>query len=218
MTKKAKPKPESTTRGGGEPPSKSYEKVIANWTMILGISTVALVIATGVSAYFLYETDLTLSRTAERQIRAYLVAEPESVKRFNRHFAVEITVRNVGQTPAYKVLNRASGGVFDFPFKQGQVPIGYATKPISGSIFGGPIQSTVTLGRDRTHSIFTEALYDANDIGVDDRILTSKRLVAAGAIYYTDIFGKARYTRFCFYIFDATPVIISQCHQHNDAN
>jgi hypothetical protein len=87
------PEPEQPHQEPSEPKPKGYEKIIARWTIILGISTILLFIATGISAYFLYATDLTLkdtlnataraakatedavniaSATAKRQLRAYL--------------------------------------------------------------------------------------------------------------------------------------------------
>jgi hypothetical protein len=212
MTKKAKPKPRPTARGVGEPASKSYEKVIANWTKVLGISTVALVFATAISAYFLYETDLTLARTAERQIRAYVLVEPEAVARKGKYIVVQLTGRNVGQTPAYRVLNRGLGGVFDYPFKQGRIPISFATRPMTGTLASGPIQTTNTLGTDRTHAFLIEAEFAEAEVPDD------KRLLVVGAAYYTDIFGKPRYTRFCFFLKELVAGLAVQCHEHNDAN
>jgi hypothetical protein len=54
---------------------RSYEKTIAVWTSVLGGSTIALFIATAISAYFLYKTDHTISNQAEinkLQTRAYI--------------------------------------------------------------------------------------------------------------------------------------------------
>ncbi len=54
---------------------KSYENIIASWTIVLGMSTVALVAATTISAYFLWATDQTIKTqvdTARIQLRAYV--------------------------------------------------------------------------------------------------------------------------------------------------
>jgi hypothetical protein len=75
MAKKPNPQPQQPTNRGSEPLPKGYEKVIANWTRVLGASTIALVIATGVSAYFLYETDQTIKKQVGAvgiQLRAYI--------------------------------------------------------------------------------------------------------------------------------------------------
>jgi hypothetical protein len=42
------------------------------------------------------------------------------------------------------------------------------------------------------------------------------RLFVIGAVYYTDIFGKQRYARFC--IIYVTPAVGGYCTEHNDAN
>ena len=54
---------------------RSYEKTIALWTRILGISTILLFVATGISAYFLHATDQTINKQVDAlaiQLRAYV--------------------------------------------------------------------------------------------------------------------------------------------------
>ena len=73
------PEPAEADEAGEQPPSKSYEQIIARWTVILGFATVLLFVATGISAYFLYVTDHTLRDTLNVTTRAAKATE-ESVK------------------------------------------------------------------------------------------------------------------------------------------
>jgi hypothetical protein len=43
-----------------------------------------------------------------------------------------------------------------------------------------------------------------------------RQLFVIGAIYYNDIFGKQRHTRFC--LFYLSPTVGDYCTRHNDAN
>ncbi|HEX4410529.1 MAG TPA: hypothetical protein VH206_17295 [Xanthobacteraceae bacterium] len=110
-----KPAPQSTQSAGGEnQESKSYEKVMARWTKILGVSTVAVFIATGISAYFLFRTDETIKKQVEAagiQLRAYvnfqqIVYAPHFAKDPDKPNSPEpganvgVTWRNFGSTPA----------------------------------------------------------------------------------------------------------------------
>jgi hypothetical protein len=93
------------------PTPRGYEKVIANWTRVVGIATLASFLASAVSAYVLYKTDLTLgaqSENARAQIRAYVGASGSKVsgsvaKKGDTDFTnVQLTLafKNFGATPA----------------------------------------------------------------------------------------------------------------------
>ncbi len=95
-----------------EPKPESYDRVIANWTRILGASTIALFIATGVSAYFLYKTDHTIEtqvETTRLQMRAYVGMARITPKPFFEKpkdqtvssVDVKYDWRNFGFTPAF---------------------------------------------------------------------------------------------------------------------
>jgi hypothetical protein len=103
-----------TAGSGNNPNSKSYEKTIAHWTRILGASTVVLVIATGISAYFLFETDRTIKKQVEAagiQLRAYInfnqivyfphfSSDPNKPGDLPPGANVGVTWKNFGTTPA----------------------------------------------------------------------------------------------------------------------
>jgi hypothetical protein len=92
---------------GKQPASKSSETVIANWTIVVGLSTVLLFFATGMSAYFLYVTDKTLKETLEINQRPWLSVEVEAIGSFklNRRgeIPLRVKVKNNGLSPAQKV-------------------------------------------------------------------------------------------------------------------
>jgi hypothetical protein len=114
MSKQPTQKSGNPADGGGNPEPKGYEKTIARWTVVLGASTIALVIATGLSGYFLYTTDETIKKQVEAagiQLRAYVnyqqvVYIPHFSKDPDQKDAPEpgahfgVTWKNYGSTPA----------------------------------------------------------------------------------------------------------------------
>jgi hypothetical protein len=109
LTKLAKrPAPDAPPPGSGPQP-KSYEKVIANWTRVLAFSTIALFIATAISAYFLHETDQTIKKqvgATRIQLRAYVGLGPffliKTVSKEGKPDGLNVghTWKNFGSTPA----------------------------------------------------------------------------------------------------------------------
>jgi hypothetical protein len=109
----SEPQSEYANAGGDTADAKSFEKTMTRWTIVLGISTVVLSIATIISAYFLFATDQTIKKqigTALVQLRAYagfqqiiyvpkLTAEPGRPEIFLGS-AMGVTWKNFGITPA----------------------------------------------------------------------------------------------------------------------
>ncbi len=68
-------RPHGSNAESHEPKPRSDENTMAIWTVVLGLSTVVLSIATAISAYFLHSTDTTISRQLDAnriQLRAYI--------------------------------------------------------------------------------------------------------------------------------------------------
>jgi hypothetical protein len=100
--------PQNKEKGGG----RNYEKIIANWTVVLAASTIALCLATALSAYFLYKTDRTIEtqlETTKLQMRARIIADRnETTLHVEKPSAtdvssadVQIVWKNIGYTPAF---------------------------------------------------------------------------------------------------------------------
>jgi hypothetical protein len=114
MAKRTPPQSGQPTGSGSDPAPRSYERVIAIWTRVLGASTVAVFLATGVSAYFLFQTDQTIKKQVEAagiQLRAYVnFQQIPYVPHFSTDPAksdgpppganVGVTWKNFGATPA----------------------------------------------------------------------------------------------------------------------
>jgi len=114
MAKKPPEQPPTTQRYGTDPHPVGYDKVIANWTRVLASATLLVFIATGISAYFLYETDRTIKRQVEAaglQLRAYInhnqliyiarfKADPSKPDELPPGVNVGVTWKNFGSTPA----------------------------------------------------------------------------------------------------------------------
>lgn len=121
--KRKEGQPTAMQAGRGEPPSEyaggdtaktaSYEKTLARWTIVLGLATLVLSVATIVSAYFLLATEQTIKKqigATLAQLRAYvgtqqiiydpkLTAEPGRPNIFLGS-AMGVTWKNFGVTPA----------------------------------------------------------------------------------------------------------------------
>jgi hypothetical protein len=121
MAEQPNPQSGHSAKRSGNPEAKGFEKIIARWTTILGVSTIALVIATSVSAYFLWSTDQTIGKQVEAvkiQLRAYVGTNQVGYVVINRKSDVvppkktpapppvffganlAVTWKNFGSTPA----------------------------------------------------------------------------------------------------------------------
>jgi hypothetical protein len=91
--------------------SKSYEQTIARWTVVVGIFTGLLFIATAVSAYFLWQTDHTLHDTLISTNRAWVLPvslELEGPIKSDRLATFVLRYENIGREPATGMILRTS--------------------------------------------------------------------------------------------------------------
>jgi hypothetical protein len=112
-SKSANPQSEAFSTQSGQAQSKAYEKIIARWTIVLGVSTAVLSFAILIGAYFLFETNQTIRKqvaAAQAQLRAYvgfnqilyvpnIRKEPDKPAIFIGG-NVAVTWKNFGGTPA----------------------------------------------------------------------------------------------------------------------
>jgi hypothetical protein len=206
------------------------------WTALLFIATV-------INAGVLWKTDATLhdtlletkksadaaedsanaarsavelsDRTAERQLRAYINVETTNLSWNKGAAVVAINLRNAGQTPASNMVFR---GIIatnnDIPLGA-MLPSSFGDSP-ANFIMGDQDTSKVTRilgqGREETFTIQSYSPFEKNNT----KSKFPRRLFVMGAVYYNDIFGKSRHTRFCLYYL--SPAVGDYCTQHNDAN
>jgi hypothetical protein len=126
-------------------------------------------------------------KTAERQLRAYLGITQATASNFGagQIFMVSITVKNSGQTPAYKVTQHYSimGGAY--PRKE---PLPQVVVP------GGPS----TLGPGEVH-ILEISMHRPLPGSAYSQITSGDAAIYIwGSIMYEDTFGSSRETRFSY--------------------
>jgi hypothetical protein len=189
------------------------------------ITTYIVAGATAVQAIGLILTIIAMNRTARRQLRAYLSAQPNYVFNFNPSVLAEIkfTIVNHGQTPAYKV--QCSGVVdilpYPLPFNH---PFPKLPEPRSKSRF------VIHPRGNMDHHAIAARLFTANEIS---QIVagTQFRLYILGEVNYIDVFKKKRTTTLCFSVVgdqnlaattgsESIPTIeikFEPTEQHNDA-
>jgi len=197
------------------------------WTGVVGVFTVVLAVATGISAYFLYETDVTLqetlkaqARSSERQLRAYVTVEPLGMEGVITPTLFEkALVRNTGQTPAYKIVVKWTFDIFDYPFPIGRTPVVYGDIPVVGEPIPRHFGAILGPGREVTAILRAERNFSPEEGTAISKPNPRKVLAGIGVVYYTDIFGGNHYTKFChiFSNFGAQGTV-SWCPYHNDAN
>lgn len=126
----------------------------------------------------------TMQDTAERQLRAYIFAEPGPLERANI-FRYTVTFRNTGQTPAFDFSQTTNSDVFDHPASEDKFVV-KRQEPISKTILppGRLVGTTIA------HTVSPE---ERGDIHTG-----SKAFYVFGDITYRDAFRQMRTVRFRF--------------------
>jgi hypothetical protein len=161
------------------------ERVIAVWTVVLGIATWRLWSSTD---RLVKGADLN----AERQLRAYISFTPQSLANAypNCLPKASFTITNTGQTPAYNIRYTAILEVLPHPLvkHQGDLVAVHSDPPTAGR----PIHSKDQIFGDAT------SLNKMTFEEYQKMIGPNHRLYLAGIIWYEDIFkGETRKTKFC---------------------
>jgi hypothetical protein len=204
----ANPEAQNPNDHGSDEQPRSYENIIARWTVILGISTVVLAIATILSAYFLFVTDHTLKdtlietrksanaahdavrvaqSTAEMQLRAYLSAEASELLTLeggSLGAIISIKFKNAGTTPAYNVRSTMGAG-----FRKDPLPPG-----IDMSWF-----KTVEFNADVIFPHNDRVAFAVNSPpdGRPQKLTRADTIYVCADTKYFDVFKKERTTKFC---------------------
>jgi hypothetical protein len=167
-----------------------------NWTpeAITAASTVALAFLTLVLAagtLFLWLATKRLVRgsekTAERQLRAYVLVSSARVQDFGveRPPRVEVVIKNSGQTPAFDLSPWAGIVIGEFPLN---IELVHPPPEIK--------KSQAILGAEDTTGHLTQAGRALTKIETDMIISGAKAIYVFGEIKYRDIFKIERTTRY----------------------
>jgi hypothetical protein len=209
------------------------------WTFLLFIATIG-------SAVVLWKTDNTLhetlaetkksadaaevsaiaaknavelaDRTAERQLRAYISIKSISLSLVGTAAHSDVKIKNSGQTPANNLVVRGIISTGQEISQNRNLPAYFGNSPSNFGIVGLDVSKATNIlgqGEDIEFSIFVGALSKKPPPKSPLSAFPS-RLFVIGAVYYTDIFGKQRYSRFCNYFVSAAKN--GYCAEHNDAN
>jgi hypothetical protein len=162
------------------------------------------------------ENSVDLSRTtAERQLRAYIVAGAKSVNINGPEDAVsvsmQIVIKNTGQTPAYDLTVVSKTELLKHPIKM----------PFNFTLISGPDPSRAVLGAGETTESESkgEKPFNGDEMMIAAEPEAGARIYTWGSVTYCDVFGHQHYTNFCSsLIFDGSEAIAHTSEHHNDAS
>lgn len=152
---------------------------------LLFLATVALAITTWMLVR-------SAEDTAERQLRAYVFPKDVTIANIASSPEVTVSLYNCGQTPAHDHTVWATMGVAGYPLLDEPLPPANDPKESKGPLAPG----------DTTHFFATleTPITQAELNGMKEGRVA---IYVAGAVLYTDAFGKHRFTKFCFFRGDA---------------
>jgi hypothetical protein len=163
-------------------------------------------------------TLLTMQDTAERQLRAYIIAkaiDADEVRINGSEDAVMVTVRivikNTGQTPAHNLKIASKTELVRHP-----IPL-----PFNFTLISGPDPSVSLLGAGE--SIESESRpnepFDGNAMMVAKEPECGAQIYTWGTVTYRDVFGNDQWTNFCSsLIFRGDEILAHASEHHNDAS
>jgi hypothetical protein len=125
-------------------------------------------------------------RTAERQLRAYVFARAQPIRKNGLRWECDIELKNSGQTPAYRVTVDTRGAILPQPPDEAFFVI--AETPNTGSIFSMP--------SDGAYNVMQKAVITEDD--VNEIRLGKKAWYVFGEIRYRDAFNRAQNSKFRF--------------------
>jgi hypothetical protein len=159
---------------------KITDTLVAVFTALLFFATLLLFFATRALV-------LGAEKTAERQLRAYVFAQVDCLKRVDNDWRCDITIKNSGQTPAYKMTQKIRSEVLKDPTEKN---FDFKATPPDES------KSSMAPGGTITASVKIEP---------PDQLAKGEYLYVFGEIHYLDAFDKERHTKFRFYNDNTTP-------------
>jgi hypothetical protein len=168
------------------------------------------------------QTSNSLQESSQtKQLRAYLVLENYDLNdAFSKAMSFSYNIKNVGQTPAYKVTSYKCEDIVAAPADGDlESPVDFnvgadsVMRPES-TVLGSGLSTTYRLTRSNCRNDSKE--YSIQDI--NDFRRGAKVYVYWGIVYYRDIFLGDRYLRFCRYLKNGTLNTWYSCVDHNDAS
>lgn len=151
------------------------------------------------------------AETSRSQLRAYVsVLGIATQNAFERNMASSLNYKNVGQTPALGLRTLTDAVIISSSVSDVKPPRTYSTS------YGGDNGPTTALGggiaaSDPVNRTFKDAELEEFRAG-------SKLYVVWGVIYYSDVFGKNHFTRFCRYFKNGELGSWMLCQTGNDSN
>jgi len=151
------------------------------------------------------------AETSRSQLRAYVsVLGISTQNAFEKNMASSLNYKNVGQTPALGLKTLIDAVIISSSGSDIKPPRAYSAS------YNGDSEATVPLGggiaaSDPITRTFKEAELEEFRAG-------TKLYLVWGAIYYSDVFGKNHYTRFCRYFKNGELSRWLLCQTGNDSN
>lgn len=170
------------------------ERLIAKWTFVLGLFSVATFVVAGITAVILYRTD----ETARASNRAFVTASGLRIEPVQGYsgFSVAVLFENSGNSPT---VNLKWGGR---PLAHSEI---VAPESLLKSERGDPIRFPVgeinhsgLIGPKSTVTPYITTLWPTD---VADIRAEKIKPIFYGAISYDDIFGKSHKTFYCFTVY-----------------
>ena len=170
-------------------------------------------IATGFAAWYTRQQWLTAADTEKRQVRAYAFPTPTGIKNFEVGKAPTsgISVRTMGQTPAYKIRGQIGIAGRPYPLDYERLPPTTNPNQAQNSTFISPtnVFSLQVIAASTLNQLTMNAIETGNDF----------RLYVWGRVDYEDVFEDPHWFTFC-YSYDGTNIREGDggepCLQHND--
>jgi len=154
--------------------------------------------------------DLTVE-TSRSQLRAYVgVLGISTQNAFEKNMASSLNYKNVGQTPALGLRTVTDAVIISPSGPDVKPPRAYPTS------YGGGNEPTIPLGGDSAASDPINRTFKETEL--EEFRAGTKLYVVWGAIYYSDVFGRNHYTRFCRYFKNGELSHWTLCQMGNDSN
>ena len=166
------------------------------WQIAEAVGAVLAALFTGAIVVFAYIQVRDARLSSERQLRAYVFPRAKALTNYavGETPSLEITIKNYGQTPAYKLAQVSTWGYQDFPLTERLPPLENSDeerRPLAPSdhILAWPtFQNPITSAQIAEIHNGKKALY------------------FLGRIDYVDAFGARRWVTYCYYSGGNLPV------------
>ena len=154
-------------------------------------------------------------KTAERQLRAYIVVSAKGIDirgpENEVSVSVQIGVKNTGQTPAHALAIVSKTELLAHPIKM----------PFDFSLELGPDASRSILGAGEYIESDSKPAkpFDGNEMMVAKEPEAGARIYTWGTVTYRDVFGHPQWTNFCSsLIFERGEAIAHASEHYNDGS